>query len=104
MVLFDHLQVTLWEHKTISLQESLSTAQTAVARSQKESTASSVAAISQQQLLLQLQDAGAALSDSHGSAQKLHQQLQESQQVNAALQQQLDGEKITSVFQKSVKF
>ena len=72
-------------------QEALLTAQTDAQRLHKQAAASTAAAQKQQKLLEQLTAAEAALADSHSSAQKLLQQLGESQAGHRRTEQELEG-------------
>lgn len=67
------------------------TAQTDAHRLHKQAAASTAAAHKQQKLLDQLTAAEAALADSHSSAQKLLQQLGESQAGHRRTEQELQG-------------
>ena len=87
------VQASSWEHKCLIAQEALLTAQTDAQRSQKQAATSAAAVDQQQRMLQQLSAAEAALADSHSSAQKLLQQLGESQAHHRRTEQELQGEK-----------
>ena len=72
-------------------QEAQTAQQAEAARLQKQAAASAAAAHSQAQLIEQLQAAETALADSHGSAQKLLRELNESRAARDAKQQELEG-------------
>ena len=86
------MQASCWEHKCLIAQEALVAAQEDAQRLHKQAAASAAAVQKQQKLLEQLSTAEAALADSHSSAQRLLQQLGESQAGHRRTEQELEGE------------